>query len=40
MHDQSLFFKLNIYGYSDQDIEEVKDCFINLKPLGRIDTDA
>ena len=31
MYDRSLFLKLNNYGYSDENIEEVKDYIVNLK---------
>ena len=40
MYDRSLFLKLNNYGYSDNSIEEVKDCIINMILPDKINTNS
>ena len=40
MYDRSLFLKFNNYGYSDDSIEEIKDCINNLKLPDKIDTNV
>ena len=38
MYDKPLFLKLNNYGYSEENIEEVKEYLINLQLPQKIDT--
>ena len=40
MYDRSTFLKLNNYGYSDEDIEEVKNYLANRELPNRIDTNV
>ena len=40
MYDRSLFLKLNNYGYSDEDIEEVKNYLTNQELPNKIDTNV
>ena len=40
MYDRSTFLKLNNYGYSDGDIEEVKYYLTNQELPDKIDTNV
>ena len=40
MYDRSTFLKLNNYGYSDEDIEEVKNYLTNRELPDKIDTNV
>ena len=40
MHDRFTFLKLNNYGYSDGDIEEVKYYLTNRELPDKIDTNV
>ena len=40
MYDRSTFLKLNNYGYSDEDIEEVKNYLTNQELPDKINTNV
>ena len=40
MYDRSTFLKLNNYGYSDEDMEEVKNYLTNRELPDKINTNV
>ena len=40
MYDKSLFLKLNNYGYSDQNIEEIKNYLTTNETPEKVNTNA
>ena len=40
MYDRSTFLKLNNYGYSDEDLEEVKNYLTNRELPDKINTNV
>ena len=40
MYDRSIFLKLNNYGYSDEDLEEVKKYLTNRELPDKINTNV
>ena len=40
MYDRSIFLKLNNYGYSDEDLEEVKNYLTNRELPDKINTNV
>ena len=40
MYDRSTFLKLNNYGYSDEDLEEVKKYLTNRELPDKINTNV